>query len=89
MAPRSRVGGLARLQAAITLDSLGRSQEAKELYHSLRGHPAGDIAKRAGRLLFGFQVRRILALGLQVEVGARTLACWSVANRETIGVADQ
>ena len=56
MAPRSRVGGMARLQAAITLDSLGRSQEAKELYHSLRGHPAGDIAKRAGRLLFGFQV---------------------------------
>ena len=48
---------MARLQAAIAMDSLGRSSEAKTMYHSLRGHPAGDIAKRAGRLLFGFQAR--------------------------------
>ena len=56
MASRSRVGGMARLQMAITLDSLGRSSEAKSLYTSLKGHPAGDIAKQARRLLFGFQV---------------------------------
>ena len=54
---RSRVGGVARLQKAIVLDSIGRSSEAKELYTALKGHPHGDLAKRARRLLFGFQVR--------------------------------
>ena len=54
---RSRVGGVARLQKAIVLDSVGRSSEAKELYTALKGHPHGDLAKRARRLLFGFQVR--------------------------------
>ena len=54
---RSRVGGVARLQKAIVLDSVGRSGEAKELYTALKGHPHGDLAKRARRLLFGFQAR--------------------------------
>ena len=54
---RSRVGGMARLQKAIVLDSVGRSGEAKELYTALKSHPHGDLAKRARRLLFGFQVR--------------------------------
>ena len=53
---RSRVGGMARLQKAIVLDSVGRSGEAKELYTALKSHPHGDLAKRARRLLFGFQV---------------------------------
>ena len=48
---------MARLQKAIVLDSVGRSGEAKELYTALKSHPHGDLAKRARRLLFGFQVR--------------------------------
>jgi len=60
---RSRVGGIARLQKAIVLDSVGRSSEAKELYTALKGHPHGDLAKRARRLLFGFQVRSQSLLG--------------------------
>ena len=69
---RSRVGGVARLQKAIVLDSIGRSSEAKELYTALKGHPHGDLAKRARRLLFGFQAcsqslppRRLLPPAMQ------------------------
>eukprot|EP00955_Chlamydomonas_euryale_P095308 364930-Chlamydomonas_euryale.AAC.17 len=35
---RTKVGGYAVLQKAITLDSLGYSEDAKKLYRSLRGH---------------------------------------------------
>ena len=33
-----QVGGMATLQKAIVLDSLGYSEDAKKLYKQLRGH---------------------------------------------------
>ena len=35
---KTKVGGMATLQKAIVLDSLGFSEDAKKLYKSLRGH---------------------------------------------------
>ena len=35
---KTKVGGMATLQKAIVLDSLGYSEEAKKLYKTLRGH---------------------------------------------------
>ena len=60
---RSRLGGLAGLQRAITLDSLGRNQEAYPIYVSLKGHSAPGVAKTASRMIFGF----VAAKELKVE----------------------
>ena len=38
MPVKTKVGGMATLQKAIVLDSLGYSEDAKKLYKSLRGH---------------------------------------------------
>lgn len=38
VALRTKVGGMATLQKAIVLDSLGYSDDAKKLYKQLRGH---------------------------------------------------
>ena len=46
---RSRLGGEARLQEAICLDSLGRNAEAYEIYKKIERHPAPGVAKKAKR----------------------------------------
>ena len=43
------LGGEARLQHAICLDSLGRNQEAYEIYKRIQGHPAPGVAKNVKR----------------------------------------
>lgn len=55
MALRSRLGGEARLQQAICLDSLGRNSEAYEIYKRIENHPAPGVAKKAKRMLFGWK----------------------------------
>jgi tetratricopeptide (TPR) repeat protein len=52
---KSDVGGRAALQRAITLDSLGRHDEALKLYGQLRTHRCTSIAKSARSMSFGFQ----------------------------------
>jgi len=44
---KTEAGGLALLQKAITLDSLGRHQEALSLYRQLIGHRSSYISKTA------------------------------------------
>ncbi|KAL4448507.1 hypothetical protein ABPG75_005726 [Micractinium tetrahymenae] len=55
MVLRSRLGGEARLQQAICLDSLGRNSEAYEIYKRIENHPAPGVAKKAKRMLFGWK----------------------------------
>lgn len=53
---RSEVGGEARLQLALCLDSLGdprTAEEVKDLYTQCSRHPNSSISKRAKRLLWG------------------------------------
>ncbi|KAI3426213.1 hypothetical protein D9Q98_008589 [Chlorella vulgaris] len=63
MVVRSRLGGEARLQQAICLDSLGRNQEAYELYKSIESHSAPGVAKKAKRMLFGWKAAETLKTG--------------------------
>uniref|UniRef100_A0A7S0RES3 Uncharacterized protein n=1 Tax=Pyramimonas obovata TaxID=1411642 RepID=A0A7S0RES3_9CHLO len=60
MPPKSRLGGEAKLQRALCMDSLGRSAEAKEEYQSIRRHPFSDISKRAAQMLAGFEAAEFL-----------------------------
>jgi hypothetical protein len=53
---KTRVGGLATLQAAVCYDTLGNAQQAQALYKRLRGHPSGEVGRKARHLVFGFQV---------------------------------
>ena len=57
---KSKIGGLANLQKAVCLDSLGRNDEAYPIYKSLRGHSAPGVAKNSKRMLFGFQAAKDL-----------------------------
>ncbi|GAB4817470.1 hypothetical protein N2152v2_004516 [Parachlorella kessleri] len=57
---RSIVGGEARLRQALCLDSLGRNQEAYEIYKQIKGHPTAAVAKQANRMLFGFKAAESL-----------------------------
>ena len=54
VALRTEAGGEAALQRAITLDSLQRHEEARDLYAQLRRHRTAQIAKKARQLDFGF-----------------------------------
>lgn len=47
---RTQLGGQARLQHAICLDSLGQGQEAHSIYRSLSRHPTSYVAKRANQV---------------------------------------
>lgn len=51
---RTTLGGRARLNQAIALDSMGQGEAAFALYKSVERHPAADVARAAKRLLFGF-----------------------------------
>lgn len=53
---RTIVGGEARLQQAISLDSLGYNEEARLIYMSLKSHPSACVSKTVKRLLGGFEV---------------------------------
>lgn len=57
---KSKIGGLANLQKAVCLDSLGRNDEAYPIYKSLRGHSAPGVAKNSKRMLFGFKAAKEL-----------------------------
>ena len=46
---RTDLGGRARLQKAICLDSLGQNKEAYAVYSQIERHPNGDVAKQAKR----------------------------------------
>eukprot|EP00897_Mesotaenium_endlicherianum_P000994 jgi/Mesen1/10896/ME000095S10232 len=52
---RSELHGKAALQKAVCLDSLARSEEAKELYERLVTHPNDSVRRKARQLIFGFQ----------------------------------
>ena len=49
------LGGRARLQKAICLDSLGQNKEAYAVYSLLERHPDATVAKQAKRMIFGFR----------------------------------
>ena len=46
---KTSLGGRARLQKAICLDSLGQNKEAYAVYCQIERHPNGDVAKQAKR----------------------------------------
>ena len=46
---RTRLGGETRLQQALCLDSLGRNQEAYDIYVKIESHSAPGVAKKAKR----------------------------------------
>lgn len=48
------------MQQAITLDSLGRSMEAKALYQTLKGHQNAVVSKKVSQLLGGFKAMEFL-----------------------------
>ncbi len=52
---KTGLGGKARLQRAICLDSLGQNKEAFAVYSLLERHPNADVAKVAKRMIFGFR----------------------------------
>lgn len=50
----------ARLQQAITLDSLGRNKEAYVLYRAVERSNAPGVAKTAKRMLYGWEASTFL-----------------------------
>ncbi|GBF88088.1 hypothetical protein Rsub_00800 [Raphidocelis subcapitata] len=57
---KTRIGGLATLQAAICYDTLGDETQAQGLYRRLKGHPSGEVGRKARHLVFGFQAMDFL-----------------------------
>lgn len=57
---RSKIGGQATLQKALCLDSLGRNEEAYNIYKTLEGHTGPGVSKAAKRFLFGFKAAQKL-----------------------------
>ena len=55
MPVKTTLGGRARLQQAICLDSLGQNKEAYAVYLVLQTHPLPEVAKQAKRMIFGFK----------------------------------
>ncbi|KAK9829847.1 hypothetical protein WJX72_008241 [[Myrmecia] bisecta] len=73
MPMRTTLGGLALLQRAICLDSLGRHEEAFPLYKKVERHPAPGVARQAKRMVFGFDAAVNLkthTMNFGVEKGA-------------------
>lgn len=60
LAVRTKTGGLAMLQRAIILDSLGQNKEAEKMYKQVRNHNNPVVAKRAKQMLFGFEAMGFL-----------------------------
>lgn len=57
---KTRVGGEATLQRAIALDSLGYSDEAKQMYKQITNHPVPSVSKKARQMLEGFAAAQFL-----------------------------
>lgn len=57
---KSKAGGLAALQKAIVLDSLGSSKDAEKIYRQIKGHPLSAVSKKAKQMLFGFEAMDFL-----------------------------
>jgi len=57
---KSKYGGLAGLQKAVVLDSMGENEAAQKLYKQLQGHAVTSVSKKAKQLLFGFQASSFL-----------------------------
>eukprot|EP01024_Parvocaulis_polyphysoides_P010442 TRINITY_DN13560_c0_g1_i11.p3 TRINITY_DN13560_c0_g1~~TRINITY_DN13560_c0_g1_i11.p3 ORF type:complete len:157 (+),score=27.02 TRINITY_DN13560_c0_g1_i11:934-1404(+) len=73
MAFGTSLGGQARLQYAICLDSLGRNEEALPLYRKLAKHPTSFVAKKSKQLLFGFDAMENLkaySMSYSIQKGA-------------------
>eukprot|EP01025_Chloroclados_australasicus_P036251 TRINITY_DN3691_c0_g1_i1.p1 TRINITY_DN3691_c0_g1~~TRINITY_DN3691_c0_g1_i1.p1 ORF type:complete len:450 (-),score=35.71 TRINITY_DN3691_c0_g1_i1:266-1486(-) len=67
------LGGQARLQYAICLDSLGRNDEAYPLYKRLAKHPSSFVAKKSKQLLFGFDAMenlKVYTMSYGIKKGA-------------------
>ena len=52
---KTELGGRARLQQAICLDSLGQNKEAYAIYRLLERHPNAVVGKAAKKMVFGFR----------------------------------
>jgi hypothetical protein len=63
------------LNKAVTLDSLGKPEEAKPLYEKLGQHPKVYIQRKAGQMLFGFVVSKRLVFNFWV-----VLSDFSICN---------
>ncbi|KAK9787243.1 hypothetical protein WJX73_004807 [Symbiochloris irregularis] len=54
-APMSLLGGDCKMQLAICLDSMSRSEDALPLYKQMTRHPQAHISKRARQMIFGIE----------------------------------
>lgn len=82
---RSKIGGMASLQKAICLDSLGKNREAYGIYKSLKGHTAPGVAKSAKRMLFGFTAAENLKVST-MQFGSGGAPAWqSYFDRFNVG----
>ncbi|GLI63575.1 hypothetical protein VaNZ11_006577, partial [Volvox africanus] len=52
---KTKYGGLATLQKAIVLDSVGQNEAAQKLYKSIATHGVAQVSKKAKQMLFGFE----------------------------------
>lgn len=73
---KSKVGGLASLQKAVCLDSLGRNEEAYSIYKRLRGHSAPGVAKNSKRMMFGFQAAKELKVDKMRAINDGSVDAW-------------
>ncbi|GIL64357.1 hypothetical protein Vafri_18328 [Volvox africanus] len=71
---KTKYGGLATLQKAIVLDSVGQNEAAQKLYKSIATHGVAQISKKAKQMLFGFEAMTWVAgqeragLGMSAEL---------------------
>eukprot|EP00198_Chlamydomonas_reinhardtii_P009820 XP_001699157.1 predicted protein [Chlamydomonas reinhardtii] len=52
---KTKYGGLATLQKAIVLDSVGNHEAAQKLYKSIATHGVAQVSKKAKQMLFSFE----------------------------------
>ncbi|KAG2424490.1 hypothetical protein HYH02_015163 [Chlamydomonas schloesseri] len=52
---KTKYGGLATLQKAIVLDSVGNHEAAQKLYKSIANHAVAQVSKKAKQMLFSFE----------------------------------
>lgn len=71
---RSKIGGQVFLQKAICLDSVGRNEEAYDIYTRLKGHNAPGVSKASRRMLFGFKAAKNLKVETMRYDGGGTQA---------------
>jgi len=62
---RTKIAGRATYGLAMSLDALGQTNRAQDLYRSLRFHPNMDIKKSAKTMLSGFQAMEFFKVGTE------------------------